>query len=138
IPGVSITERNVMNQFQTEEIDVACWNEQEPSGLKSFNAIILVECKNWSKPVSSVEVNWFLTKIEHRGLDFGILMAMNGITGDPDDTNWAHQLLALALPKKIRLIVITRPEIETLTHTDELVTMIRTKVCRLSLTGSAW
>ena len=138
IPGVSITQRNVMNQFDTEEIDVACWNEQEPNGLKSFNALILVECKNWSKAVSSLEVNWFLTKIEHRGLDFGILIAMNGITGNAEERSAAHQLVAAALQKKIRLIVITRAEIEALTHTDELVTLIRSKVCQLVVMGTVW
>ena len=34
-------------------------------------AIFLVECKNWSNPVKSVDVNGFATKVEDRGLDFG-------------------------------------------------------------------
>src|SRR5437773_9249028 len=59
IPGVSITERNVLNAFKTEEIDVACWNDGDPDGLKSFNAIFLVECKFWSKAVGSEQVSWF-------------------------------------------------------------------------------
>jgi hypothetical protein len=81
IPGVSITERNPLNAFATEEIDIALWNEQDPAGLKSFNAVILVECKFWSKPVGSEHVGWFLKKIENRGLDFGLLLAMSGVTG---------------------------------------------------------
>ncbi|WP_339911552.1 restriction endonuclease [Symmachiella dynata] len=138
IPGVSITERNAMNSFDTEEIDVACWNEQDPAGLKSFNALILVECKNWSKAVGSQEVSWFLTKIEHRSLDFGILLAVNGVTGDANDGKQAHHLISMALLKKVRLIVITRSEIEQLTHTDELVTLIRKKVCQLVVSGTVW
>ena len=138
IPGLSITERNAMNPFDTEEIDVACWNEQDAAGLKSFNVLILVECKNWSQAVSSQEVNWFLTKIENRGRDFGILLAMNGVTGNPDDGRAAHHLISVALIKKIRLIVITRAEIEKLTHTDDLVTLIRRKVCQLVVSGTVW
>lgn len=53
VPGISITERNPFNAFATEEIDVALWNEQDPAGLKSFDSVILVECKSWSKPVGS-------------------------------------------------------------------------------------
>src|SRR5258708_29586173 len=64
IPGVSITERNPLNAFATEEIDVALWNEQDPAGLKAFNAGILVECKFWSKPVGSEQVAGFLKNIE--------------------------------------------------------------------------
>ena len=138
IPGVSITERNALNAFSTEEIDVALWNEQDPAGLKSFNAVILAECKFWSKPVGSERVGWFLKKIENRGLDFGILLAMNGVTGDAQDRGQAHYEVAMALPKKIRLIVVTRAEIEALSTTDELVHQIRRKVCQLAVAGTLW
>jgi Restriction endonuclease len=138
IPGVSITERNPLNAFATEEIDVALWNEQDPAGLKSFNAVILVECKFWSKPVGSEQVGWFLKKIENRGLDFGILLAMRGVTGDAQDRGQAHYEVAMVLPKKIRLIVITRAEIEALSTTEELVTQIRRKACQLAVAGTLW
>jgi len=138
IPGVSITERNPLNAFATEEIDVALWNEQDPAGLKSFNAVILVECKFWSKPVGSEQVGWFLKKIENRGLDFGILLAMRGVTGDAQDRGQAHYEVAMVLPKKIRLIVLTRAEIEALSTTEELVTQIRRKACQLAVAGTLW
>jgi hypothetical protein len=138
VPGVSITERNPFNAFATEEIDVAVWNEQDPAGLKSFNSVILVECKSWSKPVGSDQVAWFLTKIENRGLDFGILLAMSGVTGDARDKGQAHYEVAMALPKKIRIVVITRAEIEALATTEELVNQIRRKVCQLAVAGTLW
>jgi hypothetical protein len=50
VPGVSVTARNTLNAFQAEEIDVAFWNEGEPGGLRMFDHILLVECKNWSAP----------------------------------------------------------------------------------------
>jgi hypothetical protein len=33
VPGITITARNEMNTFATEEIDVACKNENDPAGL---------------------------------------------------------------------------------------------------------
>jgi hypothetical protein len=63
---------------------------------------------------------------------------MNGVTGDAADGKEAHHLISVALIKKIRLIVITRAEIEKLTHTDELVTLIRRKVCQLVVSGTVW
>ena len=84
IPGLSISQRNVKNVFATEEIDIAFWNEHHPSGLRSieFGSVILVECKNWSKPVGSLEVSWFLAKLQNRARNFGVLIAASGITGD--------------------------------------------------------
>ena len=138
VPGVSLSQRNRKNVFESEEIDVAFWNEQHPSGLKSFNAILLVECKNWSQPVGSMEVSWFLTKIENRGLDFGILIAAGGITGSAEDRKQAHDVVAKALAKRVRVIVITRAEIEALKGSAELVTLIEQKVCDLTVSGTVW
>ena len=138
IPGLANTQRNAMNVFDTEEIDVAFWNEQDPAGLKSFNPMVLVECKNWSSRVGSIEVSWFLAKIEHRGLDFGVLVAVNGITGNANDITAAHHTIAVALAKKIRLIVIDRTEIEALDSGTALVKLIKDKMCRLIVSGSAW
>src|SRR5689334_15713932 len=73
IPGIAIIARNAMNTFATEEIDVACKNENDPKGLGALADFILVECKGWSDPVTSEQVSWFLTKIRHRGVRFGIL-----------------------------------------------------------------
>jgi hypothetical protein len=138
VPGISITERNVLNKFQTEEIDVACWNDQHPDGLRFINYVILVECKDWPKAVGSNQVSWFLKKIEDRGLDFGVLIAANGITGDAEDGTRAHLLVALALPKKIRMIVITRQEIESFSTTEDMVTLIKRKICQLACAGVIW
>src|SRR5260370_28975049 len=51
IPGVILPQRDQVNRFGSEEIDVAFFNEQHPRGLKSFNPLLLIECKNWSGPV---------------------------------------------------------------------------------------
>ena len=46
MPGVAITHRNDMNAFETEEIDVAVWNDGADDGLHFLPNIILIECKN--------------------------------------------------------------------------------------------
>jgi hypothetical protein len=136
IPGVTITERNEMNTFATEEIDIACEHTQDQAGLRFLNPIFLVECKGWTNPVSSVEVAWFLMKIEHRGLDFGVLFAANGITGVAEHLTAANFLVAFALAtKKIRMVIITRAELEVLTSGEELARKILDKVTRLHATG---
>jgi hypothetical protein len=135
LPGIAITHRNTLNAFETEEIDVALWNDGAANGLSSLSNIILVEAKNWSHPVSSAEVAWFLTKLRSRGLDFGILVARHGVTGDEADHTAAKGVIATALFEKRRLIVITTDELMALTDTDQLARLIKTKLCDLAVKG---
>lgn len=136
IPGITISHRNSFNAFLTEEIDVAFWNERNRNGLQFLPYIILVECKNWSKPVSSIEVNWFASKVENRGLDFGILIACTGITGDRDDLTRAHHVISTHLAKQRKIVIITRKEIEQLLRSEELITLIKMKLCELAVSGT--
>jgi hypothetical protein len=135
IPGVEITKRNTMNVSSTEEIDVAIWNDKKPKGLYYLPHVVLVECKNWSNPVSSIEVNWFASKLESRGRDFGILVANNGITGDSADLTNAHSILARHLERGRQIIVIDRSEIQQFRETKDLVNLIKEKLCILAVSG---
>ena len=136
IPGIKITARNEMNTFATEEIDVACMNEKHPAGLSGLDDFFLVECKGWKEAVNSEQVAWFLTKIRHRGVRFGILIAANGITGQPEHLSRAYFLVATELAShSIRMIIITREEIETLTRGEDLAILILQKVCTLHASG---
>jgi|SRR5580700_1016072 hypothetical protein len=132
VPGIAITHRNEMNVFDTEEIDVALFNED----IRSLPTVILVEAKNWSNRVGSTEVAWFLTKLQNRGLDFGILVTTQGITGDAADLTRAHSQVAIALAQRRRLVVITTDELQALADTDALVLLIKTKLCDLAVKGA--
>ena len=136
VPGVTITHRNEMNSFNTEEIDVALWNEQDAVGFHFLPNVILIESKNWSNAVSSIEVNWFDSKLRNRGLDFGILISPYGITGDAADLTAAHSIVAAALKEKRKFIVLTTAELLALPDTDALARLIKTKLCELAVRGT--
>lgn len=136
VPGISVTRRNKLNAFNTEEIDIALWNDGHADGLFFLPNLILVECKNWSNSVGSSEVSWFDTKLRHRGLDFGILVATNGITGDVRDLTAAHSIVAGALKEGRRLVVIGTHDFRALTETPQLVRLIKEKLCDLALQGT--
>jgi hypothetical protein len=138
VPGLTHPQRNVIHESESEEIDIAFYNEQHPQGLKSFNEFLLIECKNWSKPVGSAEVEVFIGKVRDRGLDFGILISAQGVTGSGADRKAAHYKISIALSQKIRIIVMTRAEIEALRTTDDLVKLIKVKVCQLVACGTIW
>jgi len=136
VPGISITRRNEMNAFQTEEIDVALWNDAHPDGFFFLPNIILVECKNWSSRVSSAEVSWFDTKLRNRGLNFGVLVAANGVTGDSAEITAAHSIVAASLREGRRLAVIRSEELLALTDSPALVRLVKEKLCDLAVRGT--
>lgn len=135
VPGISVTKRDVLNVFKTQEIDVAFWNNQHHRGLHFLPNIILVECKNWSSPVGSAEVSYFDRKVHDRGLTFGILIAANGITGNALDRTAAQSILASSLFQQRQIVVITSAEIQGLKDTNEVVSLFKEKLCNLIVLG---
>lgn len=135
VPGISVTKRDSLNVFRTEEIDVAFWNNQDSRGLHFLPSIILVECKNWSSPVSTAEVSYFDRKVRDRGLTFGILVAANGITGNPYDRTQAQSILASALLERRQIVVVTVEEIQEVRDTNQLVSVFKEKLCNLIVSG---
>jgi Restriction endonuclease len=136
VPGVAITHRNELNAFDTEEIDVALWNDAAADGFVFLPNIILVECKNWSTRVGSEELAWFDTKLRNRGLTFGILVTTLGITGNAADMTAAHNIVAAALRERRQLVVITTNELLALESTDALARLIKLKLCDLAVKGT--
>jgi hypothetical protein len=136
VPGVAITHRNELNVFDTEEIDVAIWNDGTPDGLFFLPNIVLVECKNWSNRVGSSELNCFDTKLRNRGLSFGILVTTQGITGNAADVTAAHSIVATALREGRRLVVVTTDELLAVGTTESLVHLIKLKICDLAVKGT--
>lgn len=138
LPGIEVAKRNTLNAFATEEIDVAFWNSRQGNGLYFLPNIILVECKNWSHPVGSKEVGYFVLRLQNRGMDHGILVAANGITGTMEDRNRAHYEIAMALGKGLHILVVTRAELEVLTETSQLVRLLKEKLCELAVSGTVF
>jgi hypothetical protein len=136
IPGITVTARNALNAFQAEEIDVAFWNDGDPAGLRLFDHIVLVECKNWTHRAGYPELAVFNDKLSSRGRPMGIFVAAAGITGDPTARTAAHEVLSRALQNGREIIVLTRREIEELADTDDLVLLLKRKRAQLAVSGT--
>ncbi len=136
IPGMSARFRNQRNPFGTEEIDIAFWNDKAPDGLYFLPDTVLVECKNWSHPVDYDTLVGFDAKLRNRAQQVGILIATNGITGNPTFRTDAYSVITNALAQQRRLIVLTRVEIETLTDTADIVLLFKTKLLQLAASGT--
>jgi hypothetical protein len=131
VPGVSVAIRNVLSPFGTEEVDVVFWNKMLPDGLFFLHHLILVECKNWSARVDGETVAYFATRLRHLGCTDGILVAANGITGDPATFTGAHHQIMLALVDDRKILVLTRSELEALRSIRQLVDLLQQKRLQL-------
>lgn len=136
VPGVSIRKRNKINPYHSEEIDVGIWNERVPAGFHFLPNTILIEAKNWSTPVSSKEVASFISKLEARGLEFGFLIALNGVTGEGVEISAARDMIRFALAKKIKLIVIKKSDIEKFRSGKDFVELVKERLCELAASGT--
>jgi hypothetical protein len=137
IQGITHIERNPLSAAGSEELDIVVWNEKHPDGLSSLNNIIPIECKNCVRAVSSQQVDWFISKIRRRSLDFGIIVAAEGVTGNPNRITGAYDVVSGAIQEGIRVIVITREDIESLTTSEQFIKMIQVKICKLVIKRTA-
>lgn len=134
IPGVRFSNQDVITAMGSEEIDLVFWNDRINGGLSFLPYVLLFECKNWHAPLNSAAVSFFIQKITSRHLEYGFLIAANGITGNAQDLTAAHAQIETAfLQNRIRTIVLTRREIENLTSTEALVLLVQDKILCLTL-----
>ena len=70
--------------------------------------------------------------LEMRACQDGILFAASGIPGPPGTLTEAYFAISAALAKGRRIPVITRPELERLTHTDQMIELLKIKILELT------
>ena len=134
VPGVYLHDKNVRDVHGSEEIDLVFWNAREPDGLSFLPNILLFECKNWSAPVDSQAVVYFINKVQTRHLGFGFLIAAAGITGNEGELSAAYQHLTNALVQHdIKILVMDRQELCALGHTDVLIELLQRKITNMVL-----
>lgn len=134
IPGVSFHKKNVLDGVRAQELDVVFKNDKRVSDLYFLDFVIITECKNTANRLGSNEVRWFISKLQDRGLSNGILISLSGITGVADGISNAHSEVISAVTRdKIYVLVLSRPEIENLATTEELVDLLQDKILSLTI-----
>jgi hypothetical protein len=127
IPGVQLVNAAMKNIAQSREIDLAFTVRRSARGLEHFDPELLVECKNWDRPVGSIEVAWFVTKLRRAGVSVGVLVAANGITGDPQVPTAAYAELRDARAEGLTVVVLERAELETMESGEQLAHVLEQK-----------
>jgi hypothetical protein len=136
VPGITVSKRDVLNPYHSEEIDISFWNDKVAGGFNFLPNTFLVEAKNWSVPAGAQEIAHFTAKLEERDLGYGFFVAMNGISGSVTAITAARDKVRLALIKKIRIIVIKRTDIETFKSGGEIAAFVKSKLCELAASGT--
>jgi hypothetical protein len=132
VPGLSLDDSNVINVYQSEEIDLVFWNDQEADGLRFLDCPLIVECKGWSGPVSGRELRYFASVLKDRGRRNGIFVALNGITGNEADLTAAFYHSAVAQIEGVQVFVVTGAELATLVDSADLVGLLKRKLLELT------
>ncbi|MEU6824797.1 restriction endonuclease [Streptomyces atriruber] len=129
-------QRNSLNEFKSEEVDISVSNYREMNGLRMLPEIFLVECKNWSKPVDSMAVAYFATKIRHRGCSLGVLVAAKGVTGDSAERTAALHQAGQSLAEGIKILLITTKDLRELQTISDLVNLLHRRFLDLHAAGT--
>lgn len=134
LAAIDFLEANILDRPRAHEIDVAFWNPQNRTALGFIDAILIVECKNHARPVSSAQVGWFVRKLQDRGTQTAVLISLSGITGQSDGESNAHSEILNAMVRDgIRVLVLSRVEITAIQTTAELCSLLKDKFVDLTL-----
>jgi len=134
VPKVTFYGANILDGNRAHELDVVFNNDTRYSELYFLDHSIITECKNTANPTSSAQVGWFVRKLQDRMASTGILISLNGITGEANGVNNAHSEILNALVRdKIRILVIRRTDILAFRETGDLVKLLKKKILKLTI-----
>lgn len=118
---------------RTSALDIHLWFKPgDDPQLKKFGEEIIVECKNWHKPVGKPEINDLAGDIVSRGKECktGILVAREGITGrdlkdaEGQRVTWYHS-------ENLIILVITLKDLESIGKGKHLLDLLKDKYAEL-------
>jgi len=98
---------------------------------EDLGTYILVECKDWSKPVGSKEVGWFVNKLLTQECKAGILFSSQGITGDAaTESGKSVRYAALTLLKAYQragkiVIVLNRENFNAASRGENMIRLLQ-------------
>ena len=104
---MSVRERNL--RTKSVEIDIVLEYDgfSEYTLFEEFSRFVLIECKNTNGAVPAKQLGFFREKLRNTGVQLGILIAWNGITGSESNRN-AHRLNDFGHEDPLLLVMTSR------------------------------
>jgi hypothetical protein len=132
VPDLKVVGSNVDDGI--EEIDIQLRNYNHEHIWAELEGMIFVECKNWSKPVTSKEIDNFKAKLERNGLHTGILVAVMGVTGSGLSGGWGA--IKMYLQNGWKIIVLDGKDLEDIFKCTDISEKIDDKYVHLYKIGN--
>lgn len=105
MPFIKVREQNLRTKTSELDLVVEYTGADETKIFDKVSSDFLIECKHWSEPVGSDPVGNFIQKTDKLSVDFGIMFARNGITGDEQTDGYGQIRDALIQSGKVILVV---------------------------------
>lgn len=134
VEGLQFEVSNVLNFYQTEEIDLLFWNDRERRGLHFLDCPLIVECKNSKDALSGRDLRYFADTLRDKGRSSGVLVAISGVAGNKKFARAGFYHMTVALTQGVNILLVTREDLLSLTSGADLVMLLRRRL--LSLVSS--
>ncbi|MFA5014971.1 MAG: hypothetical protein WC549_05465 [Actinomycetota bacterium] len=125
IPGFEIEKR-----FETKDyhFDLLIRNKSNANDFRdNFGNYLIAECKNWSDPIGTQEIAYFVSKLIFHDIKAGFIFSKEGITGKNKNTN-ATLILIKSFYKIGRFIMlITEKDIKNIISGKNFISVLQAK-----------
>jgi len=93
------------------EIDLLIINESKQRTLEEMGTPLLVECRNWSVPMPAKAIRDFRGKLKDRHIQTGIIVSMQGVTGN--EKTDAKEVIRISLATdNIKILVMDDKDLQ--------------------------
>jgi hypothetical protein len=117
---------------RTSALDLHLWFKPgDDPLLKKFGEEIIVECKNWQKPVGKPEINDLAGDMVSRKCKTGILVTRKGITGRGFKDADGQRLIWYHSENNLIILVLTLKDLESIGKGKNLVDLLKDKYSEL-------
>jgi hypothetical protein len=124
-----------MNAARSQETDLWLKHRSHLSGLPFRDFSVPVECKNENANASSEEITRLGAKVISSGGTEGLFVARSGLAGPPPFGS-AHHEIAMLLPQRVAIVVLTGADLVRLTCPDDLVDLVEDRYTELRTLGT--
>ncbi|TBN17117.1 hypothetical protein EYC79_04760 [Agrobacterium cavarae] len=133
IPAVTVEYTNL--RTRSSEIDIVAKYDPSESSIPIFGTdrYILVECKNWHKPVTSSVVRDVFGKMENTNCRTGILFSKTGITGRAKYREAEREIHTKFVRSGSALLVVSLDDVKKVNSGKDLVRVLEERFAELTL-----
>ncbi len=117
---------------RTSSIDIHLWFKPgDDPLLRKFGDEIIVECKNWQKPVGKPEINDLAGDMVSRKCKTGILVSRKGITGKNFKDANGQRLVWYHSDNNLIILVLTFTDMKSIEAGKNLIDLLKEKYVEL-------